>query len=473
MRAQANPSRGSFARETATEEELYCSPMSSGQLQVWFVEQLAKGIAVNNLFFGVHLDGDLNLEVLDLSLKVVVDRHEAFRTTFDTLDGEPVQLIGRARLPTIALIDLSGRPPSDLAHEAYAVARREVNDLFDLTRAPLVRLVLLRLAPRNHIMLAILHHIICDGWSLGLFASELASCYAAFCSGASPALTPMHLQYSDYAAWQRNCLDSQDFERQLAYWIRRLDGADPLLDLSAMGVRPIEPSFAGNRQTRRLPEDLIQQLQAVAKRYDATPFALLLTVFQIVLCQYSGKRDVMVGTPVAGRNSVELEDVIGLFANLVVIRTDLSGDPAFAELLREVRNAIIDALTNQDVPFERLVEAVHPSRSLAQNPIFQVLFASVEAAPWENFGALKASPYVVVPPAVAFDLTLSSIEESPDTWWVSADYRTDLFAHDQIDGLLDHYVKMLNSVVESPNVRLSEMDRPTGWPVTSTLVTDG
>jgi len=391
MRAQTNPSR-----ETAPGEELYSSPMSSAQLQAWFVEQLAKGTAVNNLFFGVQLYGDLNLELLDLSLKVVVDRHEALRTTFDTRNGEPVQLIGRARLPTIALINLSGRPPSDLAREAYAVARREIDDLFDLTRGPLVRLVLLRLAPQNHIMLAILHHIICDGWSLGLFANELASCYAAFRSGASPALTPMHVQYSDYAAWQRKCLDSKDFARQLSYWIRRLDGADPLLDLSAMGVRPIEPSFAGNRQTRRLPEDLIQQLQAVAKRYDATPFALLLTVFQIVLCQYSGKRDVMVGTPVAGRNSVELEDVIGLFANLVVIRTDLSGDPAFTELLREVRNAIIDALTNQDVPFDRLVEALHPSRSLAQNPIFQVLFASVKvAAPWKNFGDLKASPYIV------------------------------------------------------------------------------
>lgn len=242
-----------------------------------------------------------------MSLKVVVDRHEALRTTFDTRDGEPVQLIGRARLPTIALIDLSGRPPSDLAREAYALARREVDDLFDLTRGPLVRLVLLRLAPQNHIMLAILHHI-CDAWSLGLFANELASCYAAFCSGASPALTPMHLQYSDYAAWQRKCLDSQDFERQLSYWIRRLDGANMLLDLSATGVRSIEPSFVGFRQTRRVPEYLIQQLKTVAKRYDATPFALLLTVLQIVLCQYSGKADVIVGTPVAGRNSVELKD---------------------------------------------------------------------------------------------------------------------------------------------------------------------
>jgi thioesterase domain-containing protein len=240
------------------------------------------------------------------------------------------------------------------------------------------------------------------------------------------------------------------------------------LDLSSNTIRPTELSFAGFRQTRRLPDDLVHQLKAVAKRYEATPFALLLTVFKIVLRQYSGKADLIVGMPVAGRNNVELEAVIGLFANLVVVRTNLGGDPAFTELLRKVRNSIVDALSNQDVPFERLVEALHPSRSLAQNPIFQVLFASVKAAaPWKNFGALKASPYIVEASAVPFDLSLSSIEEFPDTWWIAADYRTNLFTYDQIDCLLDHYVKVLTSVVERPDVRLSQLDGPTGQPVAS------
>jgi thioesterase domain-containing protein/NRPS condensation-like uncharacterized protein len=469
---------GTFAQEAAPAEELLCSPMSSGQLRVWFVEQLAIGAAVNNLSFGVRLSGELNLAALDLSLKVVVGRHEALTTTFDTRDDTPLQLLGSARPPSAQLIDVSGRPGSDPAQEAYALACQEVNKPFDLRKGPLVRVVLLRLSPQKHIMLAILHHIICDGWSLGRFANELATCYAAFCRGVSPALKPVHLQYSDYVNWQRRWLLSPEFERQLSYWIHTLDGANMLLDLSANSIPPTETSFAGFRQTRRLPEDLVRQLKAAAKRYEATPSALLLAVFQILLYQYSGQTEVIVGMPVAGRNSVELEEVIGLFANLVVVRTNLEGDPLFAELLREVRNSIVDALTNQDVPFERLVEAVHPSRSLAQNPIFQVLFASVKAAaPWENLGALKASPYIVVPSAVAFDLTLSSIEESSDTWWIAADYRIDLFAYDQIDCLLDHYVKMLNSVVEGPDVRLSEMDRPTGWPVTSSarnrLVTSG
>jgi len=241
-----------------------------------------------------------------------------------------------------------------------------------------------------------------------------------------------------------------------------------LLDLSSNPIQSTELSFAGFRQTRRLPDDLVHQLKAVAKRYEATPFALLLTVFQIVLYQYSGETDLIVGMPVAGRNSVELEGVIGLFANLVVVRTNLGGDPAFTELLRKVRQSIVDALSNQDVPFERLVEALHPSRSLAQNPIFQVLFASVKAAaPWKNFGRLKASPYIVEASAAAFDLNLSSIEEFPDTWWIAADYRTNLFTYDQIACLLDHYVKLLTSVVERPDVHLAQLDRPTGWPVAS------
>jgi thioesterase domain-containing protein len=468
MRARTNPEIGPYAQKPVAAKQLLCSPMSSGQLRVWFVEQLAAGAAVNNLFFGVHLSGELNLSALDLSLRVVVDRHEALRTTFDTCDGKPVQFIGRARPPTRALIDLSERTAPDLAQEAYALAYQEVNKPFDLTRGPLIRLVLLRLGPQNHIMLAILHHIICDGWSLGLFANELAVSYAAFCSGASPELKSLGLQYSDFAHWQRQWLGCNDFERQLSYWIGKLAGARMQLDLSANCTRPTDPSLAGFRQIRRLPVDLVYQLKAVAKVYNATPFALLLTVLQIVLCQYSGETDVIVGMPVAGRNSVELEGVIGLFANLVVVRTNLGGDPAFTELLSEVRNSIVDALANQDVPFERLVEALRPSRSLAQNPIFQVLFASVKAAaPWQNFGALKASPYIVEASTVPFDLCLSSIEESPDTWWLCADYRTELFTYDHIDSLLDHYVELLNSVVECPDVRLSEMDRPTGWSVMS------
>jgi thioesterase domain-containing protein/NRPS condensation-like uncharacterized protein len=467
MRVRTDSELGFFASDQATAQS-YCLPMSSGQLRVWFAEQLAKGTAVNNLYFSLHLTGEIKLASLDLSFRIVVDRHHALRTTFEMRDGKPIQLIGRTQPPALVLIDLSGRRPPDLADEAYALACREVNKPFDLMRGPLVRLVLLRLDLQEHIILVSFHHIICDGWSLRLFADELATCYAAFSRGESPELTPLPFQYGDYASWQAEWLGSQAFKRQLSFWIRKLSRAPMLLELSADGVRPTEPSFTGSRQTRRLPEHLVYQLKLLARRYNATPFATLLAVFQIVLCQYSGQHDVLVGMPIAGRNSVEFEDVIGLFANLVVVRTNLGGDPTFSKVLREVRNSIVDALANQDVPFERLVEALQPARSLAQNPIFQVLFASVKTAvPRKNFGDLKASPYIVEPSAVPFDLTLSSIEESRDTWWICADYRINLFTDDQIDRLLDHYLTLLSSVVERPEAQLSQLDTPPSWPVLS------
>jgi thioesterase domain-containing protein len=193
---------------------------------------------------------------------------------------------------------------------------------------------------------------------------------------------------------------------------------------------------------------------------------LSLAVLQIVLHQYTGETDILVAMPVAGRASVELEEVIGLFANLVVVRTDLSGDRPFLDLLREVRNTVLEALTNQYLPFERLVETLHPSRSLAQNPVFQALFASVKAAaPWKSFGGLEARPYNVEASAAAFDLTVSCIEDSPDAWWLRAEFRTDLFNYGQIEGLLDHYVRLLSSVAARLEVRLAQLDRPSGWPV--------
>jgi thioesterase domain-containing protein len=396
----------------------------------------------------------------------VVDRHEALRATFDTHAGEPTQWIHRDQPPAWTLIDLSMHTGSDQEQEAYIFARREVYKPFDLRTGPLVRLVFIRLHSHRHIILGILHHIICDGRSLELFAGELATCYAVLSSGAEPELEPLPLQYADYACWQREWLSSNDFDSQLSYWTKKLAGARFLLDLSANGVRPAERSFDGSSQARRLPEDLVRQLKAIARRYDATPFGLSLAIFYIALHHYTDQSDILVGMPVAARSRVELEQVVGLLANLVVVRVDLSGDPLFSALLRQVRDAVLGALTNQDVPFERVVEALHPARNLAQNPIFQVLFASVKAIPWKRFGGLEASPYTVEALAVPFDLTVSIIdEESSDTCWLRADYRTDLFTYDQMNRLLDHYVHLLWSVSARPEVRLSQLDRPSDWTV--------
>src|SRR5262249_26378983 len=214
MKTRAIPEIEFFVQEPASVEQSIDWPLSSNQLRIWFVEQLTDWTAVNNLYFGVRLTGHLDLAALGQSLRTLVDRHEALRTTFDLRNGEPVQSIQWARPPIHALIDLSGQRALNLEEEAYAVARREAHTPFNLGKGPLVRLVVLRLDPQNHILLVILHHIICDGWSLGLFARELSTCYKAFCSGATPELKPLSLQYADYAVWQREWLDSKEFTQQ-------------------------------------------------------------------------------------------------------------------------------------------------------------------------------------------------------------------------------------------------------------------
>ena len=463
MLTQARHMDGPIEQPATAPEEPQCWPVSSAQLRIWFVEQLAEQTAANNLAFGLRLTGDLDAAALDLSLKAVVDRHEALRTTFDIRDGEPVQLIHRVR-PSVQIVDLSRYSSSE--EEAYAVARREIYTPFDLRKGPLVRLVLLRLRGDIHIMLGIFHHIICDNWSLRLFARELESCYRAFCDRVPPRLEPVHLQYGDYVSWQREWLGSEDFAHKLSYWTETLADASPLLDLSADGARPLGPAFTGSSQARRLSHDLVNSLKGLAAAHSATPFAVLLAVFQVLLYQYSGETDLLVGTPVAGRSSVELEEVIGNLVNLVVVRADLSGNPRFSHLLSKVRDAILDALANQDVPFERLVEALHPSRNLAHNPIFQVLFASVKsAAPSQSFGGLQASPYIVEAMQTPFDLTISTIEDSPDGWWLRSEYRTDLLTYQQIAGLLDHYIELLKIVVTRPEARLSQLPQPSNWPI--------
>jgi thioesterase domain-containing protein len=440
-------------------------PMSSAQLRVWLVEELSGGTVANNLSFGLRLVGGLDTAMLNLALQVVVERHAALRTNFAIVDGEPMQLIRRAR-PAVRTIDLAGYAEGDREREAYGLARREIAAAFDLGNGPLVRLVLLRLRPDMHIMLGVLHHIVCDNWSLGLFVGEIERCYRAFRTASDPGLKPVPLRYVDYAAWQREWFDSSEFARQLAYWTGRLAGAPPLLDLSSGAARPPRPSLAGASQTRGLSPGQLNELRAVAANHSATPFAVSLAVLQLLLGQWSGATDIVVGIPVAGRGSVELEEVIGNFVNLVAIRTDLSGDPPVVDVLRAVRDAIVDALAHQEVPFERLVAALHTARTFAENPIFQVMFASLRsAAPRRSFADLEASPYVVEAVETPFDLSISLIEEAPDVWWLRAEYRTDLFSSEAISGLLEHYFRLLSRVAARPEMPLSQLDDPPGRPV--------
>ena len=441
-----------------------CWPLSSGQARTWFVEQLAAGTAPNNLSFGIRLIGALDRAALRLSATTIVDRHEALRITFDVRDGEPVQCVNQVLPPLWVFIDLTTHGTADPEQEALAAASREVHKAFDLRKGPLVRFVLIKIHPYTHILLVAFHHIICDGRSLELFASELAACYAAFGRRVTPELDSPTLRYIDYACWQKEWLASRQFEHDLDFWIKKLSRSSLFLDLSTDGIRPTEQSFEGLSQARKLPKELVEQLQSVARRYTVTPFVLSLSVFQILLYHYSGEHDLLVGIPVAARGTVELENVIGLFANLVVVRAKLAGNPHFSDFLNQVRNEVLDALANQHVPFEKIVEALHPERNLAHNPVFQVSFTSLKTKRWKNFGELEASAYVIKTMATPFDLSASLIDDSPDTWWLQLDYRTNLFTPDHIARLLDHYVLLLSSIAANPEVHLSELHQPSHRP---------
>jgi thioesterase domain-containing protein/acyl carrier protein len=446
-------------------------PMSSGQLRVWITEQVMGSSAANNLCYGLRLSGAVNTSALELSLLIVIRRHEALRTTFDFVGGRPIQLVHQKIQTVLNIVDLSHAPQPEQA--AYAAACEAAHDPFDLKRAPPLRFVLLGLGREQHVLLCTLHHIVADGWSLGLFARELAACYAAISEGEVLPLKPLPLQYVDFALWEQDWLESEDFQSELADYAGLLAGAPPPPHLAETEEVGANPSVAGASRSVKLPSELMSAINATAPRLGVTAFVLSLAAFQLLLWQLSGREDQVVGVPVARRDRTEFEDTIGLFANLVVVRADLSGDPTLADLLGRTRSAMLDALMHENVPFERLVRALHPARSISGNPIFQILFATVPpTTASERFGALTTAPYVVEAAAAAFDLSVTTIEEPSGAAWLRAEYRTGTFNKDQIKCLLDQYIHLLAQVVARPEARISQFGTLLeSWPIGQRMVT--
>ncbi len=437
--------------------------MSSGQLGVWLTEQVMGVSAANNLCVGLRLSGALDTAALELGLRIVVGRHEILRTTFDVISGRPVQVVHRESPQVLTAMDLRDAPEPERA--AYAVARRVAYTPFDLKRGPVLRVSLLQLSAEQHILFCTLHHIVADGWSLGLFVKEMVDCYTALCERRRPALKRLPLQYADYSLWEQDRLASGDFQLQLAHYADRLAGAPepPHLAGAADAGAGAEPSTEGASHAIRLSPELMSAMTSAAERQGTTVFALSLATFMVLLWQLSGEEDQVIGVPAARRNRLEFEDLIGPFANIVVVRTSLSGNPAFSDVLARTKRGMVEALAHEDVPFERLVRALQPTRKIGRNPIFQILFASVPTAtPMERFGALTVAPYAVQAAAAPFDLGVSVIQESPGTGWVRAEYRTGVFTAEQISSLLHHYIHLLTEVVARPETRIVQIGRPPG-----------
>ncbi|HEX3131500.1 MAG TPA: amino acid adenylation domain-containing protein [Thermoanaerobaculia bacterium] len=427
------------------EEEVYVFPASYAQRRLWFADRMEPGSPLYNLPVAWRLRGPLDPGALARALNGVAARHEALRTTFEVEESEPVQVVHphRPRYPRrCPLVDLSGPREAEVRHVLAAEASRP----FDLARGPLFRSLLVHLAPDDHILLAVFHHIVADGRSLAIFARELGTLYAG-----AP-LPDLPIQYADFALWQRD--RAGEMEEQLAWWRERLAGAPPVQELPFAGARPAVRDRRGAARTHLLPA--APALEAVGRREGATPFVALLAAFQALLFRltpFSGRTDVVVGTPIDNRAGEETEGLIGLFVNTLVLRTDLGGDPTFRGLLARVRAAALEAYAHQDLPFERLVEALRPERDLGHDPLVQVIFGLQEGTGGLRLSGLDVEPLEVHHGRVKLDLAVS-VERGTGA---RVDYDVQLFDAAAAGRLLDAYAALVEGAAADPDAPLSAL----------------
>ena len=432
-------------------------PLSFAQERLWFLDQLGPGRAIYNEPLTLQVRGPLDVAALERSLQEVLRRHEVLRTTFRATAGLPEQVVAQETESRLSVTDLRQLPEQEREAAARRLAVQDARAPFDLSRDLMMRARLLRLGDEDHWLSLTLHHIAVDGWSLEVLRRELTVLYTAFAAGGPSPLAALPLQYADFAVWQRQWLPGEAFERQLRYWKRQLAGAPPTLDLATDRPRPALRTFRGARQTLPLGRALSQALRELSGREGATPFMTLLAAFQILLSRYSGQEDVVVGAPIAGRTHRELEGLIGFFVNMLVLRTDLSGDPTFRALLGRVREAALEGYAHQDLPFEKLVAELQPERTLQHSPLVQVLFV-LQYAPRSplEFGQATVSQAAVDSGTAKFDLTLS-IREEADGWQAELEYSTDLFDAATAERMLGNYRTLLEGIAADPSRRLSEL----------------
>jgi amino acid adenylation domain-containing protein len=423
---------------------------------LWFLDQLEPNSPVYNVSQVLRIDGPLNVRALERSLNEIVKRHEVLRTTFISETGHPLQAIAPTLDVTLPVVDLQEMPDHEREIEAERLVAEEIGRPFDLSLGPLIRTKLVRLDEEHHILILVMHHIISDEWSLGVLFRELSGLYEVFCSGRQVRLPELPIQYVDYAAWQREQAESGAFEGQLTYWKQRLAGALPSLDLPVDRPRRKSKTDRGAYKTLVGPRALVGAFQALCIEEAVTTFMGLLAAFVVLLYRYTGQDDILVGTPIANRDRVELEGLIGFFLNTLVLRADLSGVPTFRELLGRVRGVCLDAYTHQDLPFEKLVEELRPARDLSHSPLFQVMFVHTPARPLLELAGVTASRQPSHNGTAKFALTLF-VNLDPEGLVASLEYSTDLFDEDTILRMLNHYQTLLASIVADPDQPIGKL----------------
>lgn len=432
-------------------------PLSHAQERLWVLDQIEPGNPLYNIPRTLRLRGVLSANSLERALNEIVRRHESQRTTFTTKDGHPVQVIAPSVNVALVIHDLTSLPQDDREAEARRIAIQETMRPFNLSTGPLVRADLIQLASEDHVLHLTVHHIISDAWSAGIFLQELSALYEAFCVGKPSPLPELTVQYADYAEQERQWLQGDVLERHLAFWRERLKGAPLLLELPLDCPRLESRTFAGACEIFRISADDLRLLKALARQEGATLFMALMAGFQALLSKYSGETQIIVGTDLANRTMPETERMIGFFINLLAVRTDLSGNPTFREIVGRVREGLLESYAHQEVPFPKIVQDLQPERSATHNPIVQVLFVmqNVPGAKRELAG-LQLEPFEVQVVTSKFDMAVFVAERQEELsgYWI---YSTELFDQSTIQRMVRHFGNLLHSAVSQPDVRLSTL----------------
>ncbi|WP_299409950.1 non-ribosomal peptide synthetase [Acaryochloris sp. IP29b_bin.148] len=432
------------------------APLSFSQENLYFFDQLEPNSSVYNMPEACHLQGELNVNALQKSLDAIVDHHEILRTNYISENGTPIQVVNPSQFAALPIIDLQKYAKENQDNHIQKLLEQESQRPFDLATDPMLRVCLLKLAPQEHILLVVMHHIASDGWSMGVFWRQLTQLYTAFSKGQQNPLTPSPIQYGDYASWQKKWLSEKALAQHLNYWKQKLADAKPVLELPTDRPRPAVLTYCGDSQAITISKSLTQSLKQLCRLEGVTLYIALLAAFKILLYRYSGQADIIVGSPIAGRNRAEVEELIGVFINSLVLRTDLSGSPSFKTLLEQVRSTTVDAYTHQDLPFEKLVEELNPERSLSYHSIFQVMFALQDTTEILQFPGLDWTPLELKDKTALPELTLS-LEEKEGGMFGFWNYNTDLFDASTISRMSENFQTLLDSIVADPHQNIATL----------------
>ncbi|MDP4176564.1 MAG: condensation domain-containing protein, partial [Bacteroidota bacterium] len=432
--------------------------LSFAQQRLWFLDQMEPDNPFYNISTAFKITGNFDEEALKNSLHQIVLRHEILRTTFPSADGKPTLNIHDSLPFGYRSVDLSKLEKEIIDQEIQSLVNQEASITFNLTEGPLLRALLIKLSDQENILVITMHHIISDGWSMNVFINEITHFYGLSCGIKTDPLSELSVQYADYSVWQREQLKGDKLKEQSEYWKAKLEGIPSMLELPTDFMRPPIQRYMGDRISFAIEEDLYDEVIKLDNKYNVTPFMSFIAAFELLLFKYSDQTDLCIGTPVAGRNINELENLIGFFANTVVLRGDLSANPSFIELLKRTYDTTVEALSNQDIPFEKLVDLLQPSRNMSYTPLFQVMLSYNRSNPQMlDFDGLKLTPLRTKSKVSKFDLSVEVLDKS-NVFKIDFEYNTDLFKESTIRQMISHFQNLIKQVVQSPEKRISDIE---------------